>query len=670
MNCLTLHKTTYYMKKYLLLMTSFGILSSAIAAPGDTTTVVFHDNEELSWYQAYDQMNTLPDGTESYNKIVLEFVLGKYACDGYDPSNPGEGANQTGWCADWDYDVHVQAINENDEMVDLGRLITPYANSNFPRTPADWSQSYLFDVTEYYPFLKDEMTLRIFYAGYSGGFTGTTKIHFIEGPRHRDVLDYEVLYMGSYAFGDATRPINDSLGQKTLDVPNTADHGEVKVIISGHGADPTNCAEFCSKYYIMNIDGTEHQHQVWRDDCGSNFLYPQSGTWIWDRANWCPGDQIAPIVHPFDPGNTTNLPIRMQFQDYTASSNAQASYKLSATAFFFSELHFEHDAGIEVILSPTIEDKYFRHNPSCGQSELRIKNYGSETITSLKIDYKVNATQGSYVWNGQIASLETQDIIIPLEDLTSGLDLTEEHTFEVEITEVNGVEDENTINNKQSTTFIATPKWDGGDYEIKLKTSSAFQGQVNKAYLKIYDNADQVIYEMSIAQSNTTLTEEIKLPNGCYRMEVSTPLGLGLRAFNFFMMNGRLDVKNLNTDQAVSLPKNDFFGSLRGNFGNGFTQFFEIVNSDYIVSVHEAKNDNKVTIYPNPADHILNVKFDGPLQEELTYKVYNILGQKVMEGKEYSNNFTISTEKLNSGNYFIEIQSNKHFETLKFNIKK
>lgn len=660
------------MQKTLLFCSSILFASTSFAAPGDTTTVVFHDVEELSWHDNYDADNILPDGSVSYNKIILEFELGKYACDGYDPSNPGEGSNQTGWCGDWDYDVHVQAINANDKKVELGRLITPYANHNFPRTPLEWKQSYYFDVTDYYTFLKDDMTLRIFYAGYSGGFTGTTKLHFIEGPRHRDVLDYEVLYLDSYAYGDTNNPINDALDDKTLTAATDIDHGEVRVIITGHGGDNTqNCAEFCSKYYEMTIADSVHKFQIWRDDCGSNFLYPQSGTWVFDRANWCPGDQVEPVIHPFGALNANdNLAISMNFQDYV-SGNQSASYKLSATAFMFSALHFEYDAGIEAIISPTTEDKYFRHNPSCGIAEIRVKNYGSEDIQSLKVQYTINGTSHEYLWEGNIASLASQDIIIPIDDATSNLDVNDMHNFSIEILEINGEEDENEVNNSASSEFLATPKWEGGDYEFKLKTSANIQEQVNKAYIKIYDLEDNIIYSLDNTVGNSVETDHAYLANGCYRMEVSTPLGLGLRFFNYLNMPGYIEVKNLTEDANVTLLKNNFIGSLKGNFGNGFTEYFEVVNSPYSVSVQEKMNKKSFKVYPNPARDYIQVEIDE-LQdgENVSYIIYNILGQELLNGKENKNTFQVDTRSLKSGNYFIELQNSNIKKSFKINIQK
>src|SRR5690606_38021678 len=93
--------------------------------------------------------------------------------------------------------------------------------------------------------------------------------------------------------------IDNEVTEKTIHFPAAATAAEMRVLITGHGMDaPGNCAEFCKKWYRFKVDGSQvAQQDIWRDDCGSNFLYPQSGTWIYNRSNWCPGDLVRLISH-------------------------------------------------------------------------------------------------------------------------------------------------------------------------------------------------------------------------------------------------------------------------------------------------------------------------------------------------------------------------------------
>ncbi len=68
--------------------------NSAIAGPGDTTTVRAHDNAHMSWWGSYDAWAVFPPAGTSYRRINMDFTLG---C----PTNG---------CSDWDYTVQVEAM--------------------------------------------------------------------------------------------------------------------------------------------------------------------------------------------------------------------------------------------------------------------------------------------------------------------------------------------------------------------------------------------------------------------------------------------------------------------------------------------------------------------------------------------------------------------------------
>ena len=65
----------------------------------------------------------------------------------------------------------------------------------------------------------------------------------------------------------------------------------LKMTTTGHGFDNNaSAAEFKPIDYFVKVDGTlTHTQYNWDEDCGENPIFPQGGTWIYDRANWCPG---------------------------------------------------------------------------------------------------------------------------------------------------------------------------------------------------------------------------------------------------------------------------------------------------------------------------------------------------------------------------------------------
>lgn len=655
------------MKKiYLLAAGIFALNECVSAAPGDTTIVQAHNNTELSWYNNYDQLVTFPNGSLSYQKIVMEFEMGKYNCGGnYNPANPGEGAGQTGWCADWDYDVHVIACKANGDTIKLGELITPYANTQFPRFPWSWKHSYMFDVTDYYPILTDDITLRIFYSGYSGGFTGSIKFHFVEGIPPRNVVKVSDLWHGSFKYGDTTDKIEDRITPVTETFPANAVSAETKVIITGHGGDNTqNCAEFCAKWYQFLVNGGSIvQHTIWRDDCGANQVYPQSGTWPIDRANWCPGDQVRPIIHKMPSSITPgqNFDVHMAFQPYISGNNS-ASYKMAATMFYYGAFNHAIDAAVEDIISPTNNIAYIKNNPICGSPEIKIKNYGGSTITSVKIEYGIDGGAiSSYTWNGTLASLE--ETIVNLPELSAIREVTgNNNKFIVSIKEVNGGADENIHNNTMRSTFTGTPIWNGGAFVLNVKKSSTapFGGGANNFSWKIYDynNSYFPLEQNSNNMSNGAETNDtLRMGDGCYKLVVETPKGYGLTFFSYITTRGFVRMIDVATGNRLAMEDADLGASgLEGNFGDGFVHYFRVANS-----TNSVKDNNKLKfeleVYPNPASNILNVAVYGNIAEKASVKLVNLVGQTVYTQETTEKQLNINTTHLVPGLYTLYYQT-------------
>jgi len=79
-------------------------------------------------------------------------------------------------------------------------------------------------------------------------------------------------------------------------------------------------------------------------------------------------------------------------------------------------------------------------------------------------------------------------------------------------------------------------------------------------------------------------------------------------------------------------------------------------------------NDNYIhypnlSIYPNPAFNYLNIEFDNVDYSNVIYKIYNINGAVLSEGKINNLNNIINIDDLSNGNYFLQIivDNNKYY---------
>lgn len=620
------------MKKSILYLAALLGGITAIAAPNDTTVVVAHNNTQLTYFGNYDALAAFPNGSTDYRKIVMEFNIGKYPCPGYDPNTAGEGPGRSGWCADWDYDVHAIAMTPTD-TIEIGRLITPYANNNNISTPATWNHSYFFDLTDYYTILKDDVQIRIHYAGYSGGFTGTIKFHMIEGTRARDVLGYAKLWNGSYRFGDSLLTINQLIEERKVPILPGTEAAEIKSIITGHGGDnQENCAEFCRKYYRVVVNNTNTFTQdVWRNNCNANFLYPQSGTWIYNRANWCPGDLVKTLSHPIPNTYLSNdsIDLDLNFQNYIyQGNNPQAIYKIAANLFYYSASTHTVDVGIEDIISPNSSVTHNRSNPEFSTAKVKLKNYGADaSVSNIEFKYGVNGSlTQTYLWTGTVAYNEEFEVTLPLNGLLD--ELNGDNTFTVAVDKVNGNTDGDSYNNEMTVNFKGSPIFNKGSFLIEALAPGGNQ-QLRITLVDVTNGTE--ILNKSYSRTGSSSFERIELPKGVYKITVDATGGAGLNFFNLFA-TGIFKVHTIQNTDTIRLEfaKTDLDrGRNEGNFGAAISQSFRV--SDESVSTPQITSLPIVQLYPNPSKNQFQITIDHYQGKKGNVSIYNVVGQKVHE---------------------------------------
>src|SRR5690606_4763957 len=146
----------------------------------------------------------------------------------------------------------------------------------------------------------------------------------------------------------------------------------------------------CPNSYTMNLNNNPIATQnFWRTDCGSNNYYPQNGTWVFNRAGWCPGDLVHGYSHELT-GVTANnnYNLNVTFPAYTsAGSGSKASYIIESSVIYYAGFNKQLDASLDDIIAPTLSETHFRSNPHTGDPIIKVTNTGSGAITSLKFEY-------------------------------------------------------------------------------------------------------------------------------------------------------------------------------------------------------------------------------------------------------------------------------------------
>lgn len=316
------------MKHYLLYF--FLLLSFSSFAQSNNFKVRVHDKTHLKTKGEYSKKVLFTVKDKNISNITLNLYL---------------NCPETG-CSDWDYSISVLLrTTDNGDIVkyQLGRMITPYSGAyNQGDNAKSWSPNWEWDISNYLPLMKDSVDIVVVYEGYQDGFLATTdfvfysKEYFFKGQKNNTIKTQNIHY-GYFPYGNIEKPIDDYVTPKEIVLPKGTKKVYARVMISGHGADSTNAAaEFLKKDFYYKVNGQKIATQaIWKDDCGCNPIQPQGGTWIYNRAGWCPGTKVNEYMYdltPYIKGKKAFVDI--DFEYYKTPQIEQPGYNISHDIFF------------------------------------------------------------------------------------------------------------------------------------------------------------------------------------------------------------------------------------------------------------------------------------------------------------------------------------------------
>lgn len=520
----------------------------------------------------------------------------------------------------------------------LKKFITPYGNY-LDLGPDGFT--WIYNITDYAPLLKGMLD---FQAGDHRELIDL-KIDFIEGTPPRDVLKVDILHDGGAGTYDDIVNYPDLLKYQAY-LPASAQAFTIKTTTSGHKFNnATNCAEFCKRMHFLEING-QHKFswEPWKE-CGDNAVYPQGGTWIYDRAGWCPGAPVNTYEHHLDgivsPGNTITV-------DYGAdpdpTGTQYGNYNLMMHLFSYGSANFKTDAELIDIISPNDWEFYGRMNPVCGQAKVIIRNSGSDVLTTVKISYNVKGGSTQvYQWNGNLGFLESKEVLLPITDpnfwLSSNSGSSE---FQVTLSLPNGVADQHSINDSKSTSFQVSPTYESPFVFWFNSNSAAYETS-----WEIVDAFGNTMYSQNNMTNNTLYRDTISLPQGCYTLKVTDIDGDGVSFWANSDGNGSLRWRNM-----AGL----FFKVFDGDFGSSIEHHFTI---GYTIDLPELEETAYVSISPNPSNGIIKIDFDGFNSTTVNLDVLNYLGQTLIHHTYHDikdpDSFMLDLQSLASGSYIIKI---------------
>ncbi|MCE4563831.1 peptide-N-glycosidase [Maribellus sp. CM-23] len=500
-------------KKLILLVI---VLLSGQLAFSQTSNVKVFDKETIvtdpsQGVKSFVQWGEFPPASKEIRRVVMNLTL----------AYPEDRA-----IAHWDYMDRVKILRQggkNGKAVnfEIGRMLTPYG-SNFKE---GWSFTWSIDVTDFQAFLRDSVELEYIHSGYESpdlGWDLSIDFDITYGPQVADFITVQKTWDGNYQYGNPANDIEKQLAPIKVKTAKNAAFGRFRIQHTGHGMDqPNGCSEFCSRWRELLFDGQVVDHRDMWKDCGNNPLYPQGGTWIFDRGYWCPGDlQVPDLVDiPLEKSKHT---LDLNMEPFTANNIDQPKEQITSYFFQYGAPNRANDVIIEEIIAPNSKDNYNRFNPRGFSPIIKIRNLGSQDLTSLDIVYKtVGFAEKTFKWEGNLGFYEGALITLPGEiDAHPGT-----NTFVVTLNDPNGVADEWDGDNSLEASFEDIPNIPSKivvDFMTNNRPKDNWLYIVNSSYDTVYVKTPEMM------DTATTYLDTLELAEGNYYMQLVDTAGEGL----------------------------------------------------------------------------------------------------------------------------------------------
>ncbi|MFO7723635.1 MAG: LamG-like jellyroll fold domain-containing protein [Bacteroidales bacterium] len=506
-----------------------------------------------------------------------------------------------------------------------------------------YGKTWYFDVTDFTPLLKGNKRMMM-----TGGVWQEEldiDFLFIVGTPARDVIGFNQLWQGSARDGQASIAAinNDSrFAPVNVTLDQGGDHFRLRATITGHGSDGEFHQNGGAVDHYFRVDSTMNSFS-WQitEECAFNPVFPQGGTWVYDRQGWCPGQvsltKMLDLTPVLTPGTSAVL-------DYHCSPPQKPAgdyrYLTAFQLVTYGPPNHNLDAFLVEIKTPSDQVLHSRKNPVCSNPEIIVMNAGAATLTSIGIEYWLNnaSAKQSHSWAGSLGAMDTMHITLPTGSLWSNDFLSSGNVFHARIISTNGIADDYLHNNHSSAPFAVTDKI-AGKFVVEVRTNN----YPSQNSYRITDEAGNVLPGASDLSSANTIYRDTFDLDGCYTLffEDSGHDGLSWWA-NSAQGTGYARLKNIN---------GSIIKTFQPDFGGGFQYSF---TTSGLTDVPESESNNEITIYPNPASGTITIT--GPGVEFSNIAVTDLMGRQIDVPVSPGTGFAqIQVSRLSRGTYLVVI---------------
>ncbi|MCE3226564.1 MAG: hypothetical protein K0S32_1115 [Bacteroidetes bacterium] len=504
-------------------------------------------------------------------------------------------------------------------------------------------KTWYYDITDYTPILKGPKRLLMTMGG-EWQEQMDLDFLFIVGTPPRTILEFNQLWQGGARYGGVgIGSINNDTRFNTLNVPLLSGGKDFKMrsTITGHGAQGEFHQNGGTIFHSFNVNGGADEF-TWpiTQECSMNPIFPQGGTWIYDRQGWCPGETSLTKEYLLTPHVTPGTTVTL---DYNCSNPPVPSgdyrYICAHQLVTYGAPNHNLDASVINVIAPTDRVLHSRRNPICSDPLIIVQNTGSITINGIDFEYWCNnaTVKQTYSWAGTLNSMDTVTVKLPVGSLWQNDILPGTNRFNAKVKFVNALADDYAYNDRFTSTFVV-PDAVPGNFAVEFKTNNY---PTHNTYT-ITDNNGNIVGSNSFTAANTVHTDYYLL-NGCYTLIVDDIVGDGLQWWA------------VPAQGAGYVALKDQFGNLVKSFGADFGSRIEYsFTTDEKLSIHENSLSNSFSIYPNPAHNKFVVQ--GNDVHNSTITITDVLGHLLdLPVSKSQDKFEYNTSNLAPGVYFLTI---------------
>jgi Peptide-N-glycosidase F, C terminal len=489
-----------FIGKFLILNFLLGFSLSAILAQ-DTVKIIFFQDSNIQQFRGVEWhriAQKIPKG--NFSKAILQIDLG---CATY------------GCCA-WDYTYRgffskkVNDTSYND--IEVARLITPY--SSFMRKgrygyDSSWVHPYVYDVTDYLPLLIGDS---VFYSASTGGwddkgkfgFKHTVTLYLIKGDTLRNPARVISAFQDNYRYQDSAQM--DSVIQPfKFRLKKGENYAKLRTIITGHDQE----GEFSPIQFYVKLNGKQiYQKRLWKTDCDKNPIQPQSGTWIFSRTNWCPGEKVNEIeVHLGNLNSYDDNEVEIVFgKIQTETKKIHALYSVESHVITYGYKD-SFDVAMSDIISPSRNPNYRMYNPSCSEIRFLVKNEGTQIVKKIVV---IGEDDQGLEFR---ANYETNMLPYQKEQLAFSLVAPVKY---IKLRLEENKQNRNRRNDINVSSGFSSPKCNVKSFIFETTTTS--DSSTNILFIK--STAGDTILFRNYFNNNTTYRDTIQLAPNCYHLEL------------------------------------------------------------------------------------------------------------------------------------------------------